>query len=157
MKSRTLAIEELFEEHGPSAIYVVSTGYLSRAVHALRPTDPNVFYMKGSMGLAPAIGLGISLNSDADVIVLSGDASLLMHLGITHTIRDFARDNLYLYVLDNGCHESVGGHPCVSLESAYPGVQKIISINKEGKTPRVKIGFRENADQLKKILAQPLT
>jgi len=110
--------------------------------------------MKGSMGLAPGIGLGISLNSDADVVVLSGDASLLMHLGLTHTIRDFARGNLHLYVFDNGCHESVGGQLCASLEPAYPGVQKIIFINKEGKTPRVKIGFKENADQLKKILAQ---
>ena len=73
MKSRSQAIEEVFETHGSSAIYIVSTGYLSRAVHSSRPTDPNIFYMKGSMGLAPGIGLGISSTA---YILLNGSGAI---------------------------------------------------------------------------------
>jgi hypothetical protein len=90
MKARDEAIQEILDRHGPEAVCGASTGYVSRAVHALAGDDHTVFYMQGSMGLAPAIGLGIALNVSRPVVVLNGDASLLMALGSTHTIRDRA-------------------------------------------------------------------
>ena len=111
MLSRKQSIIEVFEKHGPEAVYVTNTGYLSRAIYQLFPNHNNIFYMQGSMGLSPAIALGIASNTDKQVVALSGDASLLMHLGVTHNIRDYlseGNDNLHVYVLDNGCHESVG-------------------------------------------------
>tara|TARA_Y100000310_G_C20636254_1_gene791307 strand:- start:207 stop:668 length:462 start_codon:yes stop_codon:yes gene_type:complete len=152
MLSRREAINYIFEKHGDSAVYVTSTGYISRAVHACNLVKDNVFYMQGSMGLAPAIGLGIALNSKRDVVVLSGDAALLMHLGITHTIRDANLSNLFVYVLDNGCHESVGGYKCSSLESKYLGVTEVIKINTEGKKDRVALSCEENTLKIKKYL-----
>ena len=100
--------------------------------------------MQGSMGLSPCIGLGIAANSQKDVVVISGDASLLMHLGITHTIRDYNLYNLFIYVLDNGCHESVGAYKCSNLENTYPGINKIYKISNDGKLPRVGISSIEN-------------
>ena len=154
MKSRKSIIKNIFERHGEDAIYVTPTGYISRAVWEIIGDKNNIFYMNGSMGLSPAIGLGISLNTDRDVIVLSGDASLLMHLGITHTIRDYSKDNYYLYILDNNSHESVGNHECSHLEDSYPGVTEIIKINCEGKTPRVTISFEKNAKQIRNFLSE---
>jgi thiamine pyrophosphate-dependent acetolactate synthase large subunit-like protein len=108
--------------------------------------------MQGSMGLSPAIGLGMASNTNKDIIVLSGDAALLMHLGITHTIRDANLSNLYVYVLDNGCHESVGGFKCSPLEREYCGITSILKISNDGKLNRVGIDCIENSKNIKEIL-----
>ena len=152
MLSREEAIKNILSNHGPDTIYIAPTGFLSRAIYQIDPKGTNVFYMQGSMGLAPGIGIGISLYTDKDVVVINGDASHLMHLGLTHTVRDYAGDNLYIYILDNGCHESVGGQHCSSLEKEYVGITEIIKITKDGKTPRVGIGFEENARNIISLL-----
>lgn len=153
MKSRAEAIREILVRHGRDAVYVASTGYISRAVFAEAGEDYDVFYMQGSMGLAPAIGLGMALNTKCEVVVINGDGSLLMSLGTTHTLRERAPANLYHYVLDNGCHESVGGQPCAALEQAYPGVTEIVKISRDGKAPRVDVAPEANAAQIRRALA----
>ena len=154
MLSRKEAIEKIFLKHGEQAIYITNTGYISRAVYNEYPDNKNIFYMQGSMGLAPCIGLGMALNTDKSVIVLSGDGALLMHLGITHTIRDNHVENLFVYVLDNGCHESVGEYPCSYLDKNgyYPGIDEIIKITNDGKTGRVELDCKTNTEQIKEIL-----
>jgi phosphonopyruvate decarboxylase len=154
MKDRDEAIRAILERHGPDAVYVASTGYTSRAVYAEAQDRYHVFYMQGSMGLAPAIGLGIALRTSCDVVVINGDASLLMSLGTTHTLRECALANFFHYVLDNGCHESVGGQPCARLEPNYPGVTEIIKTARGGKPPRVGSPPAENARRLRQALVE---
>lgn len=146
MLSREAAIRKIFKKHGSDTIFVTNTGYNSRAVYSLYPDSENIIYMQGSMGLSPAIALGIAKNTSKDVVALVGDASLLMHLGITHTLRDQNLKNLFVYVLDNGCHESVGEYDCSNLEHRYPGIQEIIKITCDGKLPRVALGPKENKE-----------
>jgi thiamine pyrophosphate-dependent acetolactate synthase large subunit-like protein len=150
--TRKEAIKTIFKIYGPNAVYITSTGYISRAVYNLFPNNNNIFYMQGSMGLAPAIGLGIALTTDKAVVVLNGDGAHLMHLGLTHTIRDAKVNNLYIHILDNNCYESVGGIPCSSLEKNYPGVVKIWKISCDGPEPRVGITFEENAKMIRKFI-----
>tara|TARA_R110000824_G_scaffold127917_1_gene288578 strand:- start:6851 stop:7321 length:471 start_codon:yes stop_codon:yes gene_type:complete len=152
MLSRQQAIEYILSKHGDNAVYISSTGYISRAVHDLTRGQHNVFYMQGSMGIAPSIGAGIASNSTKPVVVISGDAALLMHLGVTHTIRDLNLPNLFTYVLDNGCHESVGGYEAAALEKEYNGITEIIKISRDGKCPRVELSPVENTHNIKKIL-----
>ncbi len=152
MLTRKEAILEIFNTHGTDAVYIANTGYISRAVYSIFPDNKNIFYMQGSMGIAPCIGLGISLNTVKDVVVLSGDAALLMHLGITHTIYEANVSNLHCYVLDNGCHESVGGYRCAGLQDTYPGITKIYKISKDGKCRRVGIDCINNTHNIKKML-----
>ena len=152
MLNRKEAITSIFGIHGKNALYVTNTGYISRAVYNEYPLNNNILYMQGSMGIAPCIGLGIALNTKKDVVVLSGDGALLMHLGITHTIRDYNFSNLFVYVLDNGCHESVGAYECSNLEENYPGVTKILKISNDGKLPRVGIKSVENKKLFKSCL-----
>ena len=142
MLSRKEAIHKIFKTHGTKSLYVTNTGYISRAVYNEFPSFPNILYMQGSMGIAPCIGLGIALNTKKDVVVLSGDGALLMHLGITHTIRDYNLSNLFTYVLDNGCHESVGAYKC----------SKIFKISNDGKLPRVGISSVENKNNFRTCL-----
>ena len=152
MLSRKQAINNIFDKHG-DAIYVTNTGYISRAVYNEYPDNKNIFYMQGSIGLAPCIGLGMAMNTDKDVVVLSGDGALLMHLGITHTIRDEDLDNLFVYVLDNHCHESVGKYDCsyLALNGYYPGITEIIEISNDGKTDRVELDCETNTKQIKEL------
>jgi len=150
MLSRKEAINKIFDRHG-DAIYVTNTGYISRAVYNEYPNNKNIFYMQGSMGMAPCIGLGMAMNTDKDVVVLSGDGALLMHLGITHTIRDENLNNLFVYVLDNGCHESVGKYKCSYLEDWYSGITEIIEISNDGKTDRVELDCEINTKQIKEL------
>ncbi len=152
MKARDEAIRLILERHGREAVYVASTGYVGRAVAHVAGSEYDVFYMQGSMGLAPAVGLGIALHTRRPVVVVNGDASLLMALGSTHTIRDRAPTNFFHYVLDNGCHESVGAQPCAPLEKSYPGVTEIVKIALGGKPPRVPIQPEENARAIRAAL-----
>jgi len=152
MLSRKDAIHRIFEQHGTDALYVTNTGYISRAVYTEFPTYDNILYMQGSMGLAPCIGLGLALNTNKPIVVLSGDGALLMHLGITHTIRDCNLSNLFVYVLDNGCHESVGEYKCSTLNKTYPGINKIYKITNDGKTDRVGINCKTNKKLFKSCL-----
>jgi len=153
MSSRADAIGYVLDKHGTGAVYVASTGYVSRAVHEMAGSDYHVFYMQGSMGLAPAIGLGIALHTERPVVVINGDGSLLMALGSTHTLRDHAPANLFHYVLDNGCHESVGGQPCAPLEPGYPGVTEILKVDLGAKAPRVEVEPAANTQLLRDVLA----
>jgi phosphonopyruvate decarboxylase len=152
MRTREEAIRSILDRHGQEALYLASTGYIGRAVSQVAGADFDVFYMQGSMGLAPAIGLGISLNTTKPVVVINGDASLLMSLGSTHTLRDWGPDHLFHYVLDNGCHESVGGQPAASLESGYPGVTAIIPVKRGPAPPRVPVPPEQNALRIRQIL-----
>lgn len=152
MLSRKSAIKNIFTTHGSDAVYITNTGYISRAVYNEYPNATNIFYMQGSMGLAPCIGLGIAKNSKKEVVVLSGDGALLMHLGITHTIRDEALSNLHVYILNNGCHESVGKYKCSDLETSYPGIKAIYPITNDGKTNRVGWDCKTNTINIKKFL-----
>jgi thiamine pyrophosphate-dependent acetolactate synthase large subunit-like protein len=155
-QSRAAAVRGILDRHGTDAVYVASTGYVSRAVAAEAGPDHVVLYMQGSMGLAPAIGLGITLTCDRTVVVINGDGALLMSLGTTHTLRDRApAGRLFHYVLDNGCHESVGGQPCAPLEAGgYPGVTAVLPITRDGKPPRVPVSPRENVDQVRQALTR---
>ena len=151
MLSRKEAIRNIFNLHGKDAVYVTNTGYLSRAIYNEYPNSKNIFYMQGSMGLAPCIGLGMAANTDKEIVVISGDAALLMHLGITHTIVEQKLNNLFIYVLDNGCHESVGGFKCANLNRSYKGINKIFKISKDGKSDRVGLDCFENTKQVKEL------
>lgn len=152
MLSRAQAVEGIFEHHGEEAVYVTNTGFLSRAIYDLYPDNKNILYMQGSMGLSSAIALGVAKNTTKDVIAFVGDGSLLMHLGVTHTIRDENLSNLYVYVIDNNCHESVGEYACSNLEEDYVGVTEILKVSNDGKLPRVGLDCKTNVQQLMEFI-----
>jgi len=151
MNSREEVIRNIFDRH-PDAVFITNTGYISRAVYDVYSDNKNIFYMQGSMGLAPCIGLGMAANTDKDIVILSGDASLLMHLGITHTIADQMLNNIWFYVLANGCHESVGGFKCSNIKySVLRGVDTVYEISNDGKRGRVELDCKLNTIQIKEL------
>jgi sulfopyruvate decarboxylase subunit beta len=87
---------------------------------------PSNFYMLGSMGMATPIGLGVSLSTDKEVVVIDGDGSLLMNPGTLATAAHFAPANLTILAIDNCSYGSTGDQPtltgsCVDIEAVARG------------------------------------
>ncbi len=69
-------------------------------------------YTWGAMGQISSMGLGLALaRPDLRVIVLDGDGSVLMNLGILATIARKAPSNLVHIVWDDGVYQTTGGQP----------------------------------------------
>lgn len=101
---------------------IACNGMISRELFAIKDRPRN-FYMLGSMGLAPSIGLGASLaNPKAKIVVLTGDGNTLMSLGTLATIAKTSPKNLITVVLDNECHESTGGQETASTITRFDAI-----------------------------------
>jgi len=104
---------------------VSNLGWPSKELYAIMHQESN-FYMLGSMGMVSPIGLGISLSSPKDVVVIDGDGSLLMNPGVLATAAHFAPENLTILAIDNSSYGSTGSQEtltgsCVDLELVARG------------------------------------
>ena len=87
-------------------VVVSTTGLISREVFEKFDSERNI-YVPGSMGLASSIGLGLAMvRPTRRVVVIDGDASLLMNLGSIVTIGNKQPKNLLHIVLDNEAYAS---------------------------------------------------
>jgi phosphonopyruvate decarboxylase len=106
---------KLVLEYFPEAYFVSTCGHISRDLYNLKDRTQN-FYMVGSMGMAAPVALGLALTQpNKQFIILDGDGSLLMNLGIMSMIGHQQPKNLIHVILDNGMHESTGGQKTVPL------------------------------------------
>lgn len=93
---------------------VATTGKPSRELFGVCDRAQN-FYMQGSMGHAPSIGLGAAMaRPEKKVVVLDGDGALLMHLGVLSTVGHYRPKNFYHVILDNEAYESTGNQDTTS-------------------------------------------
>ena len=67
------------------------------------------------MGHASSIALGLSLASSKNIYCIDGDGAFLMHMGACAVNGCTGGDNFKYIVLNNGCHESVGGQKTVGF------------------------------------------
>jgi phosphonopyruvate decarboxylase len=85
-----------------------ANGYICRESFSLADR-PQSFYMIGSMGLAPAIALGLALaRPGRRTVVFDGDGNLLMNLGILPMIGALRPPDLLHLVFDNEVYGSTG-------------------------------------------------
>ena len=85
-----------------------ANGYICRESFSVADR-PQSFYMIGSMGLAPAIALGLALARPARrTVVFDGDGNLLMNLGILPMIAAQRPPGLLHLVFDNEVYGSTG-------------------------------------------------
>jgi phosphonopyruvate decarboxylase len=105
--SRLSAIAGTVKELGEEAL-IHANGYVCRESFSLGDRPQN-FYMIGSMGLAPAIGLGLALARPRDtVVVADGDGNLLMNLGVLAQVGALRPANFVHCVFDNEVYGSTG-------------------------------------------------
>jgi len=91
-----------------------ANGYICRESFSLADRSQS-FYMIGSMGLAPAIGLGLALaRPGRRAIVFDGDGNLLMNLGVLAMIAAQRPANFLHLVFDNEVYGSTGNQASLS-------------------------------------------
>lgn len=94
-------------KNNPKATIVGSLGNISKDLKDI--PHANKVLVKGAMGCAMGVGLGIALNIKDKVIVVIGDGSFLMKMGTMADIQAFNLPNLEVIILNNGCYNSCGG------------------------------------------------
>lgn len=93
-----------------------ANGYMCRESYSLGDRLEN-FYMIGSMGLASAIGLGLSLTDrDTPTVVFDGDGNLLMNLGILPLAAALHPRRFVHIVFDNEVYGSTGSQRSITAE-----------------------------------------
>ncbi len=101
---------------------IATTGKPSRELFSVADRPGN-FYMQGSMGHAPSIGLGVALaRPEKKVVVLDGDGALLMHLGVLSSVGHYKPANFYHVVLDNESYETTGDQDTTSATTDLEGM-----------------------------------
>ncbi len=111
-KSRIEIFEELRDFLHNKAV-ICNMGFPSRELYSVLD-QPSNFYMLGSLGMVSSIGLGVSLFTKKDVVVLDGDGSLLMNPNALITIGALQPQNLTVICLDNGAYGSTGNQPTLT-------------------------------------------
>jgi sulfopyruvate decarboxylase subunit beta len=89
--------------------------------------DLDFHYMPSTMGGGPALALGMALaGPQREVLVFSGDGSLLMSLGVLTTIIAAGATNYSLVLLDNGVYEVTGSQktPGRVAETDFAGLAR---------------------------------
>ena len=76
----------------------------------------NDFLTVGSMGHASSIAFGISLGTDKNIYCIDGDGAFLMHMGGLAVAVQNAKNNFRYIMINNGCHDSVGGQPTIGFD-----------------------------------------
>ncbi len=105
--SRLAAIKAARTAIGGEPI-VHANGYICRESFSIGDRPAN-FYMIGSMGLASAIGFGLTLaQPDRTAVVFDGDGNLLMNFGILAMVGGLAPRRLVHVVFDNEVYGSTG-------------------------------------------------
>lgn len=142
-----------------SRVVVCNLGIPSKELFEIRH-QPSNFYMLGSMGMATPIGLGISLASEKEVVVIDGDGSILMNPGTLATAAHFNPPHLTLFAVDNSSYGSTGEQPtltgsCVDLALLAKGFGVGNVIKAAGKKQLIK-AMREPVRGLKFIHALAL-
>jgi phosphonopyruvate decarboxylase len=130
-------------------IIVSTTGKTSRELYEIREknnqTHEKDFLTVGSMGHSSSIALGIALQKpNRQVIIIDGDGSAIMHMGALAINGSTNLKNLKHIIINNGCHESVGGQPTVGNKINLPEIAKACGYKTILKA--------ENKEQLEKLL-----
>ncbi len=89
---------------------LIVTGIGSQTASLFKAKDrPENLYLRGPMGLAPAVGLGVALaHPERKVIAIEGDGSLLMALSSLAAVAHNRPKNFVLICMDNGTYEAGG-------------------------------------------------
>ena len=133
----------------PAEPIIVNVGAAIREMVDAVGVKPNHLHVLDSMGLPPAIGLGLSLGlKDArfeKVVTIEGDGGLLMGLSALSTIGMLKPEKLVLAVLDNGTYGSTGGQPTAAWATDFSGVARACGMEARDV---------ESADELRRALEE---
>jgi sulfopyruvate decarboxylase subunit beta len=116
----------------PDQPIVVNVGAAIREMVAAVGYKPNHLHILDSMGLPPAIGLGLAMgladSSFDKIVTIEGDGGLLMGFSVVTTIGMLKPEKLVLVILDNGTYASTGNQPTAAQSTDFAGVARACGI-----------------------------
>lgn len=141
-------------------LVVSNIGFPSRELYYIS-NKPNNFYMVGSLGMASSIGLGLSIFTDKEVVVLDGDGSILMNPNCLISAGVYGPSNLTILAVDNGAHGSTGNEKTAAYSSIdLEALAKASGITETFKTADVEqikgmLGQRGNSTKFLHLIVKP--
>ena len=133
----------------PEDPVVVNVGAAIREMVGAVGSKPNHLHVLDSMGLPPAIGLGLSVglaNSRFQkVVTIEGDGGLLMGFSVLSTIGMLRPEKMVLVIIDNGTYGSTGNQPTAAEHTDFVGVAKACGLEAREV---------ESADDLRRVLEE---
>jgi thiamine pyrophosphate-dependent acetolactate synthase large subunit-like protein len=107
----------------PNDPIVVNVGAAIREMVAAVGYKPNHLHILDSMGLPPAIGLGLSMGLAESrfekIVTVEGDGGLLMGFSALSTIGMLKPEKMVLVILDNGTYGSTGHQPTAAESTDF--------------------------------------
>ena len=112
----------------PDQPIVIALGTMVREMLSITGLKDNHLHVLDSMGLPPAIGLGLALGLEDSkfekLVVIEGDGGLLMGFTTMTTIGRLKPKKLILIVLDNGAYAATGSQPTGADATDFVGVAR---------------------------------
>src|SRR5919199_4730629 len=112
----------------PREPIVLALGTVVREMLTLTGVKENHLHVLDSMGLPPAIGLGLAMGLQDSkfekIVVVEGDGGVLMGFTTLSTIGKIKPDKLLVLVLDNGAYAATGGQPTGAEATDFAGVAR---------------------------------
>lgn len=112
----------------PTDPIVVNVGAAIREMVAAVGYKHNHLHILDSMGLPPAIGLGLAMgladSAFEKIVTIEGDGGLLMGFSVVTTIGMLKPEKLVLVILDNGTYASTGNQPTAAASTDFAGVAR---------------------------------
>lgn len=113
----------------PTDPLVLALGTVVREMLMIAGVKDSHLQVLDSMGLPPAIGLGLALGLERSpkvgkVVVVEGDGGLLMGFSALSTIGRLKPKKLLLLVLDNGTYAATGGQPTGAEATDFAAVAR---------------------------------
>ncbi|MEO9482430.1 MAG: phosphonopyruvate decarboxylase [Ekhidna sp.] len=132
--NREEVIEWMLQKMEDEAVVVSTTGKSSREVFEIRAKHNmghgKDFLTVGGMGHASQIALGIALSKkNRPVYCLDGDGATIMHMGAGAIIGNQPSKNYKHILINNGCHESVGGQATVGFAIDFQKIAEASGYN----------------------------
>lgn len=104
------AIKSLVRVFDDNSLVISIFGQISEELYNLGDSE-RYFYMRGGMGLASSMALGVSITAPGKkVFALDGDGSIIMNIGSLASIAHYNPKNFYHIIIDNHVHGSIGGY-----------------------------------------------
>ena len=117
----------------PRQPLVLALGTVIREMLTITGVKENHLYVLDSMGLPPAIGLGLALGLERSrfekIVVVEGDGGVLMGFTTMTTIGRLKPEKLLMVVLDNGTYAATGDQPTGAESTDFVGVARACGWN----------------------------
>ena len=127
-------IDSVLKGASDDTFYFGATGFTSRLLMASaalgKVEGARVFPMVGGMGHTFAVAARFALlRPELPVVCFDGDGSVLMHTGSLARARDLMHTRFTYILLNNGAHQSVGGHPTIAPKCDFGTLARVFGFS----------------------------